>query len=302
MATTGSRVARRSRRRRSGTAATRSNTREGAGGHQRDEREVQARQSQRGQTDEDADQPGDDTRDQEHGRDTEAGPQLVEANGHPRADRQQHELAQRDHPDPPDQQAETERHERVDHDRRHDLRSSRGRVMRGQRHPPFWRRNGRPHNANRMTTTDPRDLAHTLRRDADSSVALARSVCSTVRTALTSRLHHDLALAGHPQDRDDRQHERRHRAVRPESTQSCSAGEARLHEADDEAARSACTHSDLSWPISAAASAGITRKVRPDDVEADQVRQQQPGDRRRRSRSRTTPPLRRAARAHRAWR
>ena len=38
------------------------------------------------------------------------------------------------------------------------------------------------------------------------------------------------------------------------------------------------THSERSWPMSAAASAGMTRKVSADDVEADEVGEQQAGD------------------------
>ena len=85
--------------------------------HQRDQREIETREPKRRQADEDPDRAGDPTRCEQEQRKGERG-RIGEPSADPAADRQQRDLAERDHPDAAVEDAEAQSCDRIDGDAR----------------------------------------------------------------------------------------------------------------------------------------------------------------------------------------
>ena len=97
---------------------------------------------------------GDDARDQQHQHGNGSdGHSWSKRTATQAPTRPAHELAQRDHPDPADQQAEAEGDDAVDDDRRHDLQPVAGRACAGSGERARLQEERERHSANELKTT-----------------------------------------------------------------------------------------------------------------------------------------------------
>ena len=209
-------------------------------------------------------------------------------------------------PDASDQHAEAEGDDRVDRRLGHGVD-----VVQAEQ-----RRQADQHEHQQRHDHGGSDAARPVRRSAACASSgrpagrrrLGRLAVACLGRLHASGLHRDLdplapdrdhAPAVEDEQRDGRQHERRHVAV---------VGERRVIGVSTASttpitiAATNVTAIERSRAISAAASDEITRKVSVVGVERDQVGEQQAGDARRARRSRTRPPPRPAAPGRRAWR